>query len=152
MNKIRLVMLATLFVMLNYETKATTPAQRPTLESLSGNWLGSCAGGSGVCIRLQLNSSGKGLLAARLSWANTSIYEVMSTKVEDFAVSFALKPIGNARAATTQGIAGVNGMELHFQLDSWQQPFTSGVVKEEEVMRAIEALKGAASQYDLLSK
>jgi hypothetical protein len=121
---------------------ATTPCIPPTLDRLSGTWLG--GGDSGSVARLVLDKAGRGsLVIHEYSGQQTvSEYRITATRLNRNDLGFALEPVGDPPATALTGEARCGRITLSRLLRSaqpWTQEFH--LQPEPAFLRSIEALQ-----------
>jgi hypothetical protein len=121
---------------------ATTPCVPPSLDRLSGAWLG--GGESGGVARLILAKDGRGRLLVQeyAGQAPVSEYRITATRLSGNELGFALEPVGEPPATALTGESRCGRITLSRLIRSaqpWTQEFH--LQPEAAFLRSIEAVR-----------
>jgi hypothetical protein len=121
---------------------ATTPCVPPSLDRLSGAWLG--GGESGGVARLVLEKDGRGRLVIQeyAGQSPVSEYRITATRLSASELGFALEPVGEAPATALTGAFRCGRITLSRLIRSaqpWAQEFH--LQREAAFLRSIETVR-----------
>jgi len=117
------------------------------LGQLGGTWLGGSEGESEY-FRLEIDTKGKGVLTVQSMLGDPAdAYEILSTSLSGYDISFKVLPIGEAEPIYVHGSANKAGLQLEIGgvSDHWSRK--AFLESESDVLSRIDAVTKRAREF-----
>jgi hypothetical protein len=125
----------------------------PTLETLQGSWLGGDADDSEFYLRLEIDRTGRGILAAQFDASERpAVYEVLSANLTEFAIEFEVWPKDGAEPIYLRGTTYGSSMKLEAGNTEHRWRRKAILEPEHAVLSRIEAVTRRVHEVDIPGK